>query len=150
MGEFNSVREKERIVLMSLHKEYFKQMIHGEKHYEYRKRYCKEASTAYIYLPEKEKQIAGVICFEKPIIAKSKIIAELAEEVHDCDYDEMLEYLSNDIAYAIPIRKVGIMKPIGLNEIREKIEGFMPPQSYYYLDKKPDLLEFIRERQMII
>ena len=37
-------------VLMSLREEYYNAMLEGKKHYEYRTRYLKEESEAYIYI----------------------------------------------------------------------------------------------------
>ena len=58
----------------------------------------------------------------------------------------MLQYLYNDIGYAIPIKKIIPIQEISLNELKKIFSDFVPPQSYYILDKKPKLLNFLNNR----
>lgn len=56
MNDQLSFFEKKQIaVLMSLREEYFNKMLDGKKHYEYRTRYLKEQSEAYIYISKTKK-----------------------------------------------------------------------------------------------
>ena len=50
-----------KCVLMSLREEYYNAMIQGKKHYEYRTRYLKEPSDAYIYISKTKKSIVAKI-----------------------------------------------------------------------------------------
>ena len=50
-----------RITLMSIREEYYYEILKGEKHFEYRKKYCKEESLAYIYISKTKKEIVGKI-----------------------------------------------------------------------------------------
>ena len=49
-GQLSLFESEPKCVLMSLREEYYDAMIDGRKHYEYRTRYLKEASDAYIYI----------------------------------------------------------------------------------------------------
>ena len=76
-------------------------------------------------------------------------IATIAEKDQKGNYNNILEYISDEIGYAIPIKKVELVNPIRLNEIKASFADFYPPQSYYYLEKKKELLDFIKKNEKI-
>lgn len=141
--------QNNRIVLMSLRSIYFEQMLNGKKHYEYRKRYTKEESIAFIYLSRKEKKVCGIIEFGKPIVGNASKIAKLEETDQQSSYDSIKEYAGDFEVYAIPIKKITLTEEVTLSDIKNKFPNFVVPQSYYYLDKKPDLLKFLKEKMNI-
>lgn len=136
-----------RVVLMSMRNEYFEQILNGSKHYEYRKKYINSKSLAYVYISKTKKEISGIIYFDKPIYATSHEIAMIAEKDAPGSYESILEYFDKGYGYALPIKSVVTTKSIPLNKIKEKFPSFSPPQSYYYLDKKPLLLEYIKNNK---
>ena len=138
--------ENSRITMMSLRQEYFEQILKGEKTFEYRKKYYDEKSVAYIYVSKTQKEIVGKVWFGKPIIDDSEKIAQIAEKDQPGSYNNIKEYLGKNRGYAIPIEKVELVKKISLKEIKEVFADFVPPQSYYYLDNKKQLLDFLIER----
>lgn len=133
-------------VLMSLREEYYEAMLSGKKKYEYRTRYLKDVSDAYIYISKTKKSIVAKIRFAKPIIGNALDIACLAEENEKGSFDDIKEYLHNDIGYAMEVLSITPIKEVTLKELQEKFPDFVAPQSYYILDKKPELLEFLESR----
>ena len=61
----------------------------------------------------------------------------------------MMEYLYNNIGYAIPIEEINPIEEVPLSELQKKFPNFVVPQSYYILDKKPELLSFLESRERI-
>lgn len=133
-------------VLMSLREEYYEVMLSGKKKYEYRTRYLKDVSDAYIYISKTKKSIVAKIRFAKPIIGNALDIACLALENEKGSFDDIKEYLHNDIGYAMEVLSITPIKEVTLKELQEKFPDFVAPQSYYILDKKPELLEFLESR----
>jgi len=98
MEEQLSFIKKEPItVLMSLREEYYEAMIRGEKMFEYRTRYLKEPSKAFIYISKTKKSIVAKIDFGAPIIGTAEEIASLAEKEQPGCYDDMINYFNNGI-----------------------------------------------------
>lgn len=147
MQEKNEVANNMRMVLMSLREVYFNEILNDKKHYEYRKKYCEEESIAYIYISKTRKEIAGKIWFGKPIVGTAEEIAQIAEADQPGNHDGIKEYIGDSVGYAIPVIKVETINKIGLKEIKESFAEFCPPQSYYYLDNKKELMDFIGERE---
>ena len=147
--EYSQFVQNRRVILMSMREEYFRDIVTGKKHFEYRKKYCEEESTAYIYISKTKKAIIGKIWFGKPIMGNAEKIATIAEKDQKGNYNNILEYISDEIGYAIPIKKVELVNPIRLNEIKAAFADFYPPQSYYYLEKKKELLDFVKKNEKI-
>ena len=147
--QLSLIEEEPKHVLMSLKEEYYDAMLEGRKHYEYRTRYLKEESEAYIYISKTKKSIVAKIKFGEPIIAEAKTIALLAEQEEPESYNGMMEYLYNNIGYAIPIEEIVPIEEVSLSELQQKFPNFVVPQSYYILDKKPELLSFLNSRERV-
>lgn len=81
-----------------------------------------------------------------PIIGTAGDIAVIAEKEHPGCYQEMMDYMYNNIGYAIPVKKIIPIEEISLKELQNNFLDFAPPQSYYILDRKPELLEFLNKR----
>ena len=73
-GQLSFFKEEKRkpIILLSLREEYFNQMLDGKKKYEYRTRYLKEETIAYIYISKTLKRIIAKIEFGMPIISNCR------------------------------------------------------------------------------
>ena len=133
-------------IFLSFRPEYFKPPLYGIKKYEYRKRFCDEETKAYLYLSGKSRQVIGVMELGKPIRL------DLTRENY-LEYPETLKrvdayILSKDIN-AVPIKSLALFdKPIGLNEIREQIPGFMPPQMYFVLDNHAKLKSLLEKQPL--
>lgn len=146
-GQLSFIKEEPKRVLMSLREEYYDAMLEGRKHYEYRTRYLKEESEAYIYISKTKKSIVAKIKFGEPIIADANTIALIAEEEEPGSYNGMMEYLYNNIGYAIPVEEIVSIEEVSLSKLQQQFPNFVVPQSYYILDKKPELLSFLDSRE---
>lgn len=144
MNEQMSFIEKEPVtVLMSLREEYYNAIVSGKKKFEYRTRYLKEPSKAFIYVSKTKKSIVAKIDFGTPIIGTAEEIAALAEKEQPGCYNDMINYFNADIGYAIPILSISKIEEIKLDDLKNKFQNFVVPQSYYILAKKPELLAYL-------
>ncbi len=135
-------------VLMSLQEKHYNEIKSGRKRYEFRKRYCKSQTTAFIYVSKKIKAIKAIITFGEPIYGTSEEISEISEKSNPNSYSSMMEYLNKGNGVALPIIEMYEIKEVPLEELREKFEGFTAPQSYYKLNKKPELLQFLLAQEI--
>ena len=148
-GQLSFIEEESKCVLMSLREEYYNAMLDGRKHYEYRTVYLKESSDAYIYISKTKKSIVAKIKFGESIIGDANTIALIAEQEEPGSYNGMMEYLYNNIGYAIPVEEIVPIEEVSLNELQQQFPNFVVPQSYYILDKKPELLSFLESRERV-
>jgi len=122
-------------VLLSIKPRYVKSIIDGEKRYEFRKSVFRNhlVSRVYIYSTSPVKKI--VASFEIGNILEDRP-ADLWENVKDfagIDDRDFFEYFAGKSrAFAIEIQDLHeFPEPI---DPRETIPGFVPPQSYCYMD----------------
>ena len=135
--------------LMSLQEKYYNEIKAGKIRYEFRKRYCKGRTTAFIYVSKKIRAIKGIITFGEPIYGSSEEISALSERINPNSYSGMMDYLDKGKGYALPIIEICDIKEVSLEELRKNFKGFVVPQSYYLLNKKPDLLRFLLDQKII-
>ena len=147
--QLSFIEEEPKHVLMSLREEYYDAILERKKHYEYRTRYVKEESEAYIYISKTKKSIVAKIKFGEPIIADANTIALIAEQEEPGSYGSMMEYLYSDIGYAIPVEEIIPIEEVSLSELQQQFPNFVVPQSYYILDKKPELLSFLDSKERV-
>jgi len=150
--QLSFIETQPKNILLSLREEYFNKMIDGSKRFEYRTRFLKEACTAYIYISKTKKSVIARLDLGEPIIGSAEEIAMLAESEESGCYQAMLEYLYNDLGFAIPVNGVTLLsEEVTLDDLKSKFPDFVPPQSYFILDKKPELLtyfeSFVGEKQ---
>ena len=145
--QLSFLKESPVCVLMSLREKYYNAMLDGRKHYEYRTRYLKEPSEAYIYISKTKKSIVAKIKFGKPIIGNANAIATIAEQDEPGCYTEMIEYMYNNIGYAIPIEEIIPIEEVSLTDLQKQFPSFVVPQSYYILNKKPEVLSFLESNK---
>jgi predicted transcriptional regulator len=143
-------QEQKRIpILLSLHEPYFEEIKSGIKRYEYRKRYVEQPSIAYIYCTSPVKAVKGIVVFDTPIIGPPELISDISEK-ETGEGALTAEYLKGkDKGYAIPVVSWQEIESISLDELRDQVSGFVPPQSYYRLDNKPELLEYLESKRVV-
>jgi len=133
-------------IFLSFRPEYFKPLLYGIKKYEYRKRFCDEETRAYLYLSGKSRQVVGVMELGRPVrldFTRDNYL-KYPETLKRVD-----EYILNKDINSVPIKSLSLYdNPISLDEIREEIPNFMPPQMYFVLDNHPKL-KLILERQSL-
>ena len=81
-----------RMVLMSLKEKPYRKILCGDKKYEFRTRYTKEESIAFIYVTKEVKAVCGIIFFDKPIIGIAEEIAQISEKENPGSYSYMIDY----------------------------------------------------------
>lgn len=148
MNEFvqENLFENEKIsnyVLLSLQEQPYLDIKSGIKIYEYRTRYQKVPTTAFVYVSQKVKKIMGIMEFGSPIIGSAEEISSISEKIKPGSYDVMMEYMKKGVGYAIPVKQLTEIEPVSLKDLRCKIKGFTVPQSYYMLNNKKELLEYL-------
>jgi predicted transcriptional regulator len=144
----------EYTILMSLRKEPFEAIIEGEKQHEFRRKYgLKESHTALIYVPSPVKEIQGIITFG-PIIKDSVERLATIGRNHKYKGDQNIaNYMKGlDEGYALPVIEAKKLEnSVTLNELREIIPKFSPPQSYFGINnpKYNKIVEYIMKKNGI-
>lgn len=137
-------------ILISLEKQYFDQIKQGIKKYEYRRKFVKVPCTAFLYISNPEMAIMGYMDLEKPYIDNPQALGEFAENQVKGIGKEIEEYMEGlDVGYASAIKTLYEIEPVPLDFLRQNFEGFTAPQGYIILDRKPDLLKFLKSQQVI-
>lgn len=129
-------------ILLSIKPKYAVKIMEGEKKYEFRKRiFKKEVENMYIYASSPMSKIVGVIQIEKIMNGSPKKIWEKCSEYSGMTKIEYFCYFkSKKTAFAIKIKNIKrFEEPIDPYCI---FEGFIPPQSFYYLNE--NFLESLR------
>lgn len=145
-GQLSLFEEEKKYILMSLREEYYLQMVNGEKKYEYRTRFMKEECSAFIYISKTLKKIVAIIEFDAPIYGSDTEIAAISEKERPGSYQASIEWLQGRKCYAIPVKKIIPINPVSLEELQHKFADFSVPQSYYGLNKKAKILDFLLSR----
>lgn len=133
-------------IFLSFRPEYFGPLLYGIKKYEYRKRFCDEETKAYLYLSGKAKQVIGIMELGKPIrldITRDDYLN------YPSTLKRVDEYIASKDIYAIPIKSLALFKnPLSLEDIRNEITNFMPPQMYFVLDNHLKLKQFLEQQKV--
>ncbi len=130
-----------RTMLLSLKPEIFDLIREGRKIFEYRHQFYTEAINAYLYISRPVQKIVGYIEFGKRINLqdwkeKYQDNTEISNRIND--------YISRNYKYAMPINRFRMTTEITLNSLKEDLEKFIIPESYYYLDNFEELENYIK------
>lgn len=131
-----------RTILLSLKPEIFELIRSGKKIFEYRHQFYTEPIGAYLYISKPIQKIVGYIEFDKRIELKDwkdkyKDNIEVSKRIDD--------YISRNYKYAMPINKFKMTTEIPLSDLKNNLEKFIIPESYYYLDNFIELKEYIKK-----
>lgn len=131
-----------RTMLLSLKPEIFELIRNGKKIFEYRHQFYTEPVGAYLYISKPIQKIVGYIEFDKRIELKDwknkyKDNLEVSKRIDD--------YISRNYKYAMPINKFKMTTEIPLIDLKNNLEKFIIPESYYYLDNFIELKEYIEK-----
>ena len=100
---------------------------------------------AYMYVSKPVRAITGIV-----YLNNRHMLVDWEKEFSD-DMDAQMrikEYLKS-YRYAMEISEFQETNAIGLDDLKRDLEGFVVPQSYYYLDNNPQLLKYIEDRIII-
>ena len=120
---------------------WFEKVMSGEKIYEYRNRFPNEKIEAYIYVSNPVKAIAGIIYLD-PRIKTSDWLKTYEDNK---EVSERIKHYMKKNAFAMPIVATQRIQPISSEKMKATVEKFIIPESYYYLDNYPDILNAINE-----
>lgn len=133
-------------IFLSFHPRAYGPLRDGIKMYEYRKRFCKEETKAYLYLSGNVRKVVGIMMLGK------SIRLDLTRDNY-INYPDTLkrvdEYISIGDINAIPIKSLTLFKePISLEELRNMLPRFNPPRMYYILNEDMSLYEILSKREL--
>lgn len=117
---------------MSIRDGPFEAIIEGKKGHEFRRRfYIDEPCQVVFYVSSPVSAICGVGVFDKPIKGNIEDLVKIIKS-HSFSSEESLRNHMEGIneGYALPVTKSRRISPVTLDELREEIPGFAPPQSY--------------------
>lgn len=136
-------------ILLSLRKKYFDQIITGEKKFEYRRSFKKEATNAYVYLTSPDSVIPGYLKLGEPIVGSPQEISRIAEAQRVGHGSIVFDYLDGaHEAFAIPITELCVFKePVTLTQAKEVNPSISAPQSYIILDTRRELLSYLQNKE---
>lgn len=135
-----------RTIILSLQPKPYNNILNGTKKYEYRRKFLKESVNAFIYVSSPIKEIRGYLDFGQPIIDKVERIGEIAEQEKIGGANGIKRYMDGlETGFAIPILSIREIKPLSLEELRDKFD-FTAPQSYINIDSIPKLKEVLVQR----
>src|SRR5690606_2716703 len=118
----------------------------GIKKYEYRRKFPREVSNAFIYVSNPIKEIKGYIEFGEPIFDKIDKIADIAEQEESGNREGILGYLEGlERGFAIPVISYRRIQSMTLEELRKNY-NFTAPQSYINIESNPKLREVLMNR----
>lgn len=146
----------ETCVIVSLMPRYYHALvIDQDKRYEYRRgAFIQRPVTAFVYSTlsrSKEDEgfprgeIGGVVQLGAPIVGLEEVI-RVKETEEAGSRQMMLDWLKGfSTASAHPVKKVHRFKrPVSLERLRSRFLDFHPPQRYLVLNRKAELLEFLK------
>lgn len=131
-----------RTIFLSFSPEWYPYIESGEKIYEHRKRFCKEPVIAYLYLGLPVQKIVAILELGKRINIESWLDKYRDDEEAIVRITESLR----KNRFAMEIKTIQFIEPIPIDCVINEFPNFHIPQSYFYLDNKPELLSFINER----
>ena len=128
--------DQERLIFLSLKPRFADAIVQGSKSIELRRRppRIEVPTRALLYASSPRMALVGECTIRE--------IVELAPSTmwrrHGPDTGvtrkEFMKYFSGcDRAYGLHVDEVLVLRPVSLNQLRESIEGFEPPQSFRYL-----------------
>jgi len=125
-------------ILMSFWPSVYDRIVAQTKLIEFRRRYSDEETLVYMYVSKPCMEIKGIAILGKRIeMAKVPVDSSFySQALHD-------GYKPDQYVYGMPIRSIQITTSIPLAFIQSHIPNFKAPQSYYYLDNNPELLQLI-------
>lgn len=134
-----------RKIFLSFRPEFFRPILYDIKKYEYRKRFCKEATTAFLYLSAPVQEVIGIMELGKPI----DLIAAQQQYTNNL---EVLKRIESSIEgreiFAIPIESFQMFKePVQISKLKEIEPKFNVPQCYLNIENFPNVFDFLNKQE---
>ena len=121
--------------------------MYNIKKYEYRKRFCKEPVTAFLYLSAPVQEVIGIVELGMPIDLIS--IKEKYKNKDKCIYERINKTIDGREVFAIPIELLQLFKePVSINQIKKIDNDFHVPQCYLHIEKYNEVYKFLCDREL--
>src|SRR5574344_784447 len=135
-------------IFLSFRPEFFSPILYGMKKYEYRKRFCKEPVTAYLYLSLPVQEVVGIMELGKPLISE-ELIRKFSNKNEI--YSRIQRAINNGEHYIITIESLTLFKnPISINRLKKINPNFFVPQCYCNLENQKDIFDFLKNQQCMM
>lgn len=139
-------KKMKKEIFLSFKPNYFRPILYDIKKYEYRKRFCKEPVTAYLYLSAPIQEVIGIMELGKPLIIKDIIYKFYNDNVIKLRLERCME--SGEM-YAIPINSLQLYtNPITINKMKSIDPKFKVPQGYLDITKYERIYEYLKSQTM--
>ncbi len=136
----------EDCIVLSLHQSAWEKVLSGAKKYEFRRRFRRKRTFAFIYVTVPVKAIIGGMLLDEPISGTAKEISDIAENAIPGNSPSVFDYfIEKDFGLAIPILRVIETQKVSLDYLREKY-NFTAPQFYFSLQKNQIMLNELIEK----
>lgn len=130
-----------REMLLSFKPKVYEKIFSGEKIFEHRRNFPDEPVKAYMYVSKPVRAITGII-----YLGKKHIITDWEKEFsHDNEAISRIIKYEESYRFAMEIVEFRETNEIGLDDLKKDL-SFIAPQSYIYLDDKPELKKYIEDR----
>lgn len=140
------MKEKRKIFL-SFRPEFFRPILYDIKKYEYRKRFCDEPTTAYLYLSSPIRKVIGIMELGKAL-HMDEIVSNYNKE--SAVYSRIIKCIEGGEKYAVPIESLQLFKkPISIEKIKEIKNDFSVPQCYLNLENFKNVLDFLEKQPLL-
>lgn len=135
-----------RKIFLSFRPEFFRPILYNIKMYEYRKRFCDEPTTAYLYLSAPVQEVIGIMELGKPI--------HTTEQINNYDknsliYNRIKQCIENGEKFAIPIESLQLFKqPVNIKELKKIDNNFNVPQCYLNIENFPNIYKYLTSQKL--
>jgi len=135
-----------RNIFLSFRPEFFRPILYGIKKYEYRKRFCKESTRAYLYLSSPVQEVIGIMELGIPIMIEEAV--ETYSKEHPA-YKRLIQCIENGEKFAIPIESLQLYKqPVSIDTIKQLEPDFFVPQCYLNIENYPKVYNYLNKQEM--
>lgn len=128
-------------IILSFKPEFFKALLTGKKHFEYRSRIPEKETVAYLYLSSPAKMIVG-----KMVLGQRNNIQDFLEnsDLANSSRSYLENHLQEGAKYFSPIYSLSLLdSPISLKQAKELSPKFNAPQGYSYVKNYKELHNFL-------
>ncbi|MBP2621960.1 hypothetical protein ACVRXQ_02960 [Streptococcus panodentis] len=128
-------------IILSFKPEFFRALLTGKKHFEYRARIPDEETIAYLYLSAPAKMIVG-----KMVLGKRNNIQDFLDKrrLKSSSCSNLEQHLNEGAKYFSSIHSLSLLdKPVLLEQAKQLSPTFHPPQGYTYIKNYRELHHFL-------
>ena len=129
-------------IILSFKPEFFKALLTGKKHFEYRSRIPEKETVAYLYLSSPVKMIVGKI-----VLGQRNNIQNFLEnsDLENSSRPYLENHLQEGAKYFSPIYSLSLLdSPISLKQAKELSPRFNAPQGYSYVTNIKNCIIFLK------